>query len=132
MEYNTKNFTWKEFMHTDVIGVNNEPKSESVIKNCQNTIKELQIIRDNFSNWVGIEQPIIINSGYRSLEVNTAVGGAQNSYHMKGMSADIRLVNSNLMREFTKWLYYNIPARNLIELIASKYNYKWIHITYRL
>ncbi len=33
---------------------------------------------------------IIVNSGYRSPEHNAAVGGVPNSYHTKGLAADIR------------------------------------------
>ena len=36
------------------------------------------------------DDPIIINSGYRSPAVNKAVGGAQNSNHLTGCAADIR------------------------------------------
>ena len=31
-------------------------------------------------------KPIIVNSGYRSPEHNKSVGGAKNSYHVKGMA----------------------------------------------
>ena len=37
------------------------------------------------------EVPIIINSAYRSPQVNKAVGGAQNSNHLTGCAADIRV-----------------------------------------
>lgn len=37
-----------------------------------------------------INTPLIINSGYRSPEHNTAVGGARNSYHLRGQAFDIR------------------------------------------
>lgn len=33
--------------------------------------------------------PFIINSGYRSIEHNLAVGGIKNSSHLKGLAADI-------------------------------------------
>ena len=33
--------------------------------------------------------PITINSGYRCSALNKAVGGVQNSFHMKGRAADI-------------------------------------------
>ena len=36
------------------------------------------------------DEPIVINSGYRSPEVNKAVGGAPNSNHLTGCAVDIR------------------------------------------
>lgn len=43
----------------------------------------LQLIRDKTG------KRITINSGYRSLEHNKAIGGATNSSHVKGMACDI-------------------------------------------
>ena len=37
------------------------------------------------------EEPIVINSGYRSEEVNKAIGGVPNSNHLTGCAADIRV-----------------------------------------
>ena len=37
------------------------------------------------------DDPIIINSGYRSSEVNKAVGGVKGSNHLTGCAADIRV-----------------------------------------
>lgn len=48
-------------------------------------IKVLEKIREHFNS------PVIINSGYRTPWWNTQVGGAKNSYHCKGMAADIRI-----------------------------------------
>ena len=36
------------------------------------------------------DEPIVINSGYRSAEVNKAVGGATGSNHLTGCAVDIR------------------------------------------
>ena len=36
------------------------------------------------------EEPIVINSGYRSPELNRKVGGAANSNHLTGCAVDIR------------------------------------------
>jgi len=43
----------------------------------------LEKIREHFN------APITINSGYRSPRHNRDIGGAENSYHVKGMAADI-------------------------------------------
>jgi hypothetical protein len=45
-------------------------------------IEALQAIRDRY----GV--PVIINSGYRSVEHNRAVGGSPNSQHIHGNAAD--------------------------------------------
>lgn len=44
----------------------------------------LMCIRDRFGH------PIVVNSGYRSPSYNAKVGGASNSFHVKGLAADIR------------------------------------------
>lgn len=46
-------------------------------------VKELQKIRDYF------KAPVTINSGYRTATYNKKVGGATNSYHVKGQAFDI-------------------------------------------
>lgn len=52
---------------------------------CPNLIEVLEEIRKHF------DKPVIINSGYRTPWWNVRVGGAENSYHCKGMAADIRI-----------------------------------------
>lgn len=46
-------------------------------------IEMLEKIRNNFN------APVIINSGYRTPSWNSKVNGSSNSYHCKGMAADI-------------------------------------------
>lgn len=46
-------------------------------------ISYVQKIRDHFG------KPVVINSGYRCATHNKAIGGVSNSYHTKGMAADI-------------------------------------------
>ena len=40
-----------------------------------------------------IGKPFYITSGYRSPEHNAAVGGAKNSFHLRGMAFDVRTGN---------------------------------------
>ena len=46
--------------------------------------------------------PVIINSGYRTPSWNSKVNGAPNSYHCKGMAADI-VVKGHNSREVAKY-----------------------------
>ncbi len=48
-------------------------------------LRRLQLLRE------ALGRPVIINSGYRNPAHNKAVGGSPNSYHLRGMAADIRV-----------------------------------------
>lgn len=50
-------------------------------------MNKLQALRNHLG------KPLIITSAYRSAAHNRAVGGAKNSYHMRGMAFDIRMDN---------------------------------------
>lgn len=57
----------------------NDPELENLI---QITRPHMNQIRE----FIGV--PWIVNSGFRDPEVNVAVGGAKNSYHMRGLAVD--------------------------------------------
>lgn len=59
-------------------------------------IETLEKIRNHF------DAPVIINSGYRTPSYNSKVNGAPNSYHCKGMAADI-VVKGHRSREVAKY-----------------------------
>lgn len=56
----------------------------------------LEKIRNQFN------APVVINSGYRTPSWNSKVNGASNSYHCKGMAADI-VVKGHDSREVAKY-----------------------------
>lgn len=59
-------------------------------------IETLENIRNHFN------APVIINSGYRTPSWNSKVNGASNSYHCKGMAADI-VVKGRSSKEVAKY-----------------------------
>lgn len=59
-------------------------------------LETLEKIRNNFN------APVIINSGYRTPSWNSKANGAPNSYHCKGMAADI-VVKGHDSREVAKY-----------------------------
>lgn len=54
-----------------------------IITNLYRLANRLQVVRDI------LDKPITITSGYRNPEHNRQVGGEDNSYHTRGMAADI-------------------------------------------
>ena len=50
------------------------------------------------------EEPIVINSGYRSPEVNELAGGATNSNHLTGCAVDIRCAGKEQMIRYASIL----------------------------
>ena len=106
---NITNFTFKELVKTDT-GLDNIPNSMNVIRNLVRLSEFLQIIRNE------LHLPIIVNSAYRSPEVNAKVGGVLSSYHVKGLAADIKcsdmdkllaVLHSHLMEIDQICIYYN-------------------------
>ena len=76
----TENFNISEFMSKD-----GAKMPHNVLVNIKELAKNLQVIRNI------VCAPISINSAYRSILHNKAVGGAKNSYHVKGMAADVTI-----------------------------------------
>lgn len=60
----------------------------SLIGNVLHCANWMQALRDRLAHMRGFEAPILISSGYRSPEVNKRVGGAKESYHMRGLAVD--------------------------------------------
>lgn len=74
-------FTLSEMVKTSQ-NAYNEP-TEAIVNNLTYLAKKLDQAREKLG------ESIIINSGYRSPEVNKLVGGSANSQHMKGQAADM-------------------------------------------
>ena len=106
---NITNFTFKELIKTNT-GLENIPDDMNVLSNLCRLAAFLQTIRNE------LHLPIIVNSGYRSKEVNESVGGVSSSYHCKGLAADIKcsdmdkllaVLHSHLMDIDQLGIYYN-------------------------
>ena len=106
-------FTFTEMTKTDS-GLDNIPDNMNVIRNLVRLSEFLQQIRNE------LHLPIIVNSGYRSKEVNESVGGVSSSYHCKGLAADIKcsdmdklltILHSHLMDIDQLGIYYNCTTQ---------------------
>jgi zinc D-Ala-D-Ala carboxypeptidase len=123
----SQNFTLAELVKSsDAIrlGIDNTPNLEQ-IDNLRNlAVKVLQPVRDKFGS-------ISPSSGFRSQKLNTAIGGAKNSDHMKGFAADIesqRVSNYDL----ACWIRDNLEFTQVILefYVEGDPNSGWVHVSY--
>lgn len=83
----SKNFSLGEFTKSQTAirrGIKNEPTDEHLMNLLFLVGNVLQPVRDECG-------PVNINSGYRSSELNEAIGGSATSQHCAGMAADIEV-----------------------------------------
>lgn len=117
------NFSLEELTFSQVAsrrGLNNTP-SEKVKDNLERLAFFLEQVRKLFN------KPLLISSGYRSREVNEAVGGSKTSQHCEGCAADFNvkgmspnavvraIVDANIpydqvILEFDSWVHISIPT----------------------
>lgn len=83
----SENFSYREFEASETArrhGIMNVITTVQVRDSVKSLVEEvLQPLRDAWG------KPLAINSGYRSPELNRAVGGVPDSQHLKGEAADV-------------------------------------------
>ncbi len=122
----SKNFTLKELTRSDYAtrtGLDNTP-SEAVIANLKNLASSiLQPIRDRFGT-------VVVNSGYRSPQVNKAIGGSKTSDHVEGLACDLEVPGMSNYA-LAKWCSENLIFKQLIlEFYTPGHpDSGWVHIS---
>lgn len=119
-----KYFTIKELTKSTTATIkklDNTP-TEQVEKNLTTLVEK---ILDPLREMYG--KPIIVNSGYRSPEVNAAVNGSKTSQHVLGEAADITAGNKKENKKLFELIRDNFEFDQLI----NENNYSWIHVSYR-
>ncbi len=95
---------------------------------------EMRNGNEEMRNEVG-EYPIVINSGFRSAEVNKAVGGWAQSNHLQGCAADIHCKDLEQAFRYASLLLdiSDVNHEDFDELIIerSKLGNYWIHFAVR-
>ena len=111
-------------------GIENVPNEEQV-NNLKRLCGWLEQLRRRWNNLYGDgDDPIIINSGFRSPEVNKAVGGVPTSNHLTGCAVDIRCIGIEQAIRYAS-LLLDISDLNNEDfdelLIERKAHVYWIH-----
>ena len=88
----SEHFTMGELCKTSAKTADGNIPSHVHIENLKRLCGWLEMLRDEWNRRYGDgDDPIIINSGYRSDAVNKAIGGAKGSNHLTGCAADIHV-----------------------------------------
>ena len=77
--------------------------------------------------------PIIISSGYRSVELNRAINGSLSSQHCQGEAIDIDMdgtPNGVTNRMVFDYIKDNLEWDQLIYEFGDKENPDWVHVSY--
>ena len=111
-------------------GIENVPNEEQV-KNLKRLCGWLEKLRKRWNDLYGDgDDPIIINSGFRSPEVNKAVGGVPTSNHTTGCAVDIRCIGVEQALRYAAILLdiSDLNHEDFDELIIERKGYSyWIH-----
>ena len=121
-------FTLGEMTTSNHKEVYNIPSHEA-IANLKRLCGWLEVLRERYG------EPIHINSGYRSPQLNRKIGGAANSNHLTGCAVDIRVAGmEQALRYATILLDYSDESKQEFdELLIEKNRYGaiWVHFAVR-
>jgi hypothetical protein len=106
-------------------GISNMPTPEHIENFKKLAEKVFQPIRDHF----GV--PIRISSGYRSKELNTAIGGSLSSQHCQGEAIDIDMDGTSITNaQIFHFIKDNLNFDQLIAEFPVNSNPAWVHVSY--
>jgi hypothetical protein len=117
----SKNFTLEEAVFSQIgtrKGINNTPGSVQ-LENMKKCASSLELVRSL------LKKPIIIDSWYRSAELNTAIGGVGHSAHMEGWAVDFVCPGFGTPIEVAKAI-----AKSKIKFDQIIYEGTWVHISF--
>ena len=131
----SQHFTLGELCKTSAKTADGNIPSHVHIENLKRLTKWLEMLRDEWNRRYGEgDDPIIINSGYRSPAVNKAVGGASNSNHLTGCAVDIRCYGiEQALRYATTLLDISDESKEEFDelLIEKSSKSIWVHFAVR-
>ena len=129
----SEHFGLAELTKTSV-NIANVP-NEAQVENLRRVCRWLERLRRRWNDKYGDgDDPIIINSGFRSPAVNKAVGGVPTSNHLTGCAVDIRCIGMEQALRYASILLdiSDMSREDFDELlIEQKRNVVWIHFAVR-
>ena len=108
------------------LGIDNKP-DEWTTENLRKVAEHIfQPMREHFG------RPIFVSSGYRSPELNVAIGGSKRSQHVEGRALDLdgdvfgHVSNSSIFN----YIRENLQFDQLIWEFGDEDNPDWVHVSF--
>lgn len=119
----SEHFTLEELTHTDHREFDNTPNASEL-----SNLVRLAAFLEEVKTVLG-GKPVMVNSAFRSKQVNDAVGSKDTSQHRIGCAADIRVPGmtpdevvkavmaaglgyDQIIREFDRWTHISVPNKS--------------------
>lgn len=108
-------------------GISNNPTAEH--------LENFKLLAENVFEKIRVNfgVPIHISSGYRSKELNDAIGGSQTSQHSKGQAIDIDMDGSGdgvSNADIYNFIKDKLDYDQLIWELGTDKNPDWVHVSY--
>ena len=122
----------KSSSHPEVYNI----PSHEAIANLKRLCGWLEVLRERYNAKYGVgEEPIRINSGYRSPQLNRKIGGVATSNHLTGCAVDIRVAGMDQLLRYAVILldYADESKQEFDELLVEKNRHGaiWLHFAVR-
>jgi hypothetical protein len=106
-------------------GISNMPTAEHIENFKKLAANIFQPIREHFG------KPIIISSGYRSAELNKAIGGSLSSQHCSGEAIDIDMDGTDITNsQIFNYIKENLNFDQMIWEFGTDTNPDWVHVSF--
>jgi zinc D-Ala-D-Ala carboxypeptidase len=106
-------------------GISNMPTAEHIENFKKLAINIFQPIREHFG------KPILISSGYRSAELNKAIGGSLSSQHCSGEAIDIDMDGTDITnKQIFDYIKDNLNFDQMIWEFGTDANPDWVHVSF--
>ena len=125
----SKNLTLAEVTKSTTakrLGIDNTPDEWTTENLRQVAINIFQPLREAFGC------PIYVSSGYRSGELNTAIGGSSRSQHVEGRALDLDadVYGGCTNSQIFNWIKENLEFDQIIWEFGDDDNPDWVHVSY--
>jgi zinc D-Ala-D-Ala carboxypeptidase len=123
MTWASPNFSLDELTFSETAtrkGIDNTP-SDDVLDNLYKTAMEMENVRELLNN-----NPILISSGYRCLELNTLLGSKPTSAHTRGLACDFTCPKFGDPNDIVDAIFRSDIFYDQIILEVDK----WVHIAF--